>query len=215
MTDANKPLVVQITRGLAPAASIAHVVAACAQRGLAYELLSGRPAAVAKQEAAQMAVDRECDLLLAEDDILADGVLWERMLAADGADVRVASAVMGNGEINCWYVGQRLAYSGTVFLRASLSALRAIGSPWFQPRELAFTGADGGRWQDLGPNAEGKHSDIWFFFRCWECGLRPQVVGQVTHIVQQDLYYAAGKLSQPSNLKALGLVSGGRVRSLN
>jgi hypothetical protein len=178
-----KWLVCQITRGMAPAVSIAATVQACAMRRLDYRLIAGKPAAAAKQQAAQMAFDAGCGLLLCEDDFLADSEVWDAMLATAPAGVSVCSALMRNGQLNSFFLGSRLVLSGSVFLAVGHDALTAMGAPWFEARDLHFDVADGGKWTDMGPNARGERSDVFFFSRCWACGIEPVVAGFVTHLI--------------------------------
>ena len=171
---------VQITRGLAPALSIASTVSACARRKIDYKLIVGVPAAEAKQQAAQTAFEAGQDLLLVEDDILANDEIWNKVTQND-SDVMLGSCLMKNGELNVWFHGPRVVYSGTVFLKVPWAVLGKIGDPWFLPRDLGFTSDDGGVWWDKGPNDEGKHSDTWFYYRCWQENIHPIVAGFVLH----------------------------------
>jgi hypothetical protein len=197
--------VFQITRGVAPAKSIATVCFAVTKHQLPYTLLDGMTAADAKQEAARRCWEAGEDLLLVEDDVMPFPQHWERVLAQRNK-VQLCSARMSNGELNCWFVSDgnrdRLVYSGTVFLYVPWAALDTIGAPWFSPHNLEFCMDGGGQWVDHGPNARGEHSDVWFFYRCWQCGIEPRVIGNVVHIVQGN---GERDLSRPSGLKALGV----------
>ena len=205
MTEQRDILVAQISRGLSPAISISATIAACTQRGLNYKLIVGKPAPEAKNEAAQAAWESNRDLILCEDDFLAESKVWDAA-TADTDQVLVGSALMRNGEINVWFLGERLVYSGTVFVKIPWTALDAIGDPWFSPRDLNFNGQDGGEWRDDGPNADGFHSDTWFYYRCWTEGIEPKVCGFVTHLIHPG-NNALRQLNQPDQIKPLGLMN--------
>ena len=208
MAEKRDILCVQICRGMAPAVAIAATVAACASRKIGYKLITGRPAPEAKQEAAQMAYDAGKDLILCEDDFLAESEIWEQAIAG-GEEVLVASAIMRNGELNVWYHGPRLVYSGTVFVVIPWTALDRIGSPWFQGRNLSF---EHGAWMDMGPNDKGHHSDTWFYHRCWVEDVPTRVMGFVTHLMT-PANKSLTKLNTPDEIKPLGMMSCKKVVS--
>lgn len=193
----------QITRGMAPAISVASVVTQCMKRGLCYELISGKPAAVAKNTAAQMAVERDMDLLLVEDDIIAKDSIWDA--ACDQSEARppivIGTCLMKNGMLNTWFAEDRVLYSGTVFLRVRLSALHAIGAPWFECHDLTFVD---NKWTDLGKRDHGMHSDAWFYYRAWMANLPVTVAGFVLHILHE---YNTNRceLVTPNQLRVMGL----------
>lgn len=205
MAEKRDILVVQISRGLSPALSIAATLTACTDRKLAYKLIVGKTAPEAKNEAAQTAWDSGRDLILCEDDFLAESKVWDAA-TGDSRDVLVGSALMRNGEINVWFLEDRLVYSGTVFVKIPWEALDKIGAPWFAPRDLMFNGQNGGEWSDEGPNADGFHSDTWFYYRCWMEDIRPKVCGFVTHLIH-PLNNALRQLNQPDQIKPLGMMN--------
>jgi hypothetical protein len=208
MASNDQPLIVQISRGMAPAASIAHAVDASHTFRAPYELISGKPAAEAKNAAARMAFDRGLDLLLIEDDIIATPEMWRTVLGPDRRqmNVAVASALMRNGQLNTWFHGLRLCYSGTVFLFASHAVLAQVGDPWFAPRNLWFSDANGGEWIDSGPNANGLHSDVWFFYRLWQEGVEAEILGSVVHLIH-EYNNTNPRLAEPSMIHPLGIVT--------
>jgi len=195
----------QISRGLSPAVSIAATVAAATNRGFKYRLITGKPAAEAKNSAAREAFEAQRDLLLVEDDVLVPTELWDKA-ARNCTDVMVGSAIMRNGELNCWYLDDRLVYSGTVWLRVPWLALFKIGDPWFAPRDLEFNGENGGEWIDKGENADGQNSDCWFYYRCWQEGIRATVAGFVTHLIT-PLTSRGRSMNQPIEIKPLGMMN--------
>ena len=197
---------VQFTRGMAPAIAIAATMTACVKHGINYKLITGKPAPEAKNEAAELAHSTGRNLILCEDDFLAESFIWDRAVSNDDEQVLVGSALMRNGELNCWFEGERLVYSGTVFVVIPWVALDAIGAPWFVGRDLMFTGEDGGKWEDKGPNHDGLHSDTWFYYRCWESGIRPIVAGFVTHLSHPQ-NNVLRKLNAPDEIKPLGMMN--------
>tara|TARA_R110000851_G_scaffold38116_3_gene98006 strand:- start:743 stop:1366 length:624 start_codon:yes stop_codon:yes gene_type:complete len=200
--EQRKTLCVQISRGIAPAVAIASTVGACTRHGIDYHLITGKSAADAKNEAAKMAYESGRHLVLCEDDFLAESELWARF-AKDHSNTFATSALMRNGQINVLYHGDRLVLSGTVCLKVPWEHLELIGSPWFSAHNLSF---DEGEWTDNGPNIGGFHSDTWFFYRCWTCGIIPEVAGFVTHLI----HAANNKLSalnNPDDIKPLGMMS--------
>lgn len=195
----------QISRGMAPAIAISSTMAACINHKLDYQLITGMTAPDAKNKAARLAYESKRDLLLCEDDFLAETEIWQR--ATNGTrETWVGSALMRNGEINVWFQGERLVYSGTVFLKVPWEHLDKIKDPWFQPRDLMFTGEAGGEWRDDGPNADGLHSDTWFYYRCWQEGITPKVVGFVTHLSHPG-NNVLRRLNQPDEIKPLGMMN--------
>jgi hypothetical protein len=197
---------VQFTRGMAPAIAIAATVTACVKRGIEYKLITGKPAPDAKNEAAAFAHSTGRNLILCEDDFLAEPEMWEKAVNNDSEQVLVGSALMRNGELNCWFQGERLVYSGTVFVVIPWVALDAIGAPWFLARDLEFSGAGDGSWKDCGPNDDGHHSDTWLYYRCWESGIKPIVAGFVTHL-SHPFNNAMRQLNIPNDIKPLGMMN--------
>ena len=209
MTDAKQIQCCMITRGMAPAVSVASVVSQVCKRRIPFQIISGRPAVDAKTQAAEIAMEAGRDLLLVEDDIIADDAVWEAVLEHDG--VAVASALLRDGTLNTVFYGGRVLYSGTVFLRVPLPALQALGPPWFVSRQLVFAAEGEGHWRDEGPGEHGWYSDCFFYHRCWEANIPVTVVGHVTHMIH-PLNATPHVLSEPDVINPLGLVTGQRVK---
>lgn len=210
MSDPRKIKIFQISRGMAPAASIAHVVDAAHRYRMGYEQVNGRPAAEAKQIAAKKAFEEGADLILCEDDIIAPESAWgavaNRNVPQD--EVSICTALMRNGVLNTWFTGTRVAYSGTVWLYAPwpvLDILSRNSEPWFQPRNLLFDDAKGA-FEDHGHNPDGLHSDVWFYHRCWQCDVRVRVLGSVTHLIH-EYNNVRPTLTTPSVINPLGIVT--------
>lgn len=200
--SARKILCVQISRGLAPAVTVANTVAAAMMNEMPYKLIAGRTAVDAKQEAALAAIEQGADLLLVEDDVMPDRGAWDAVIE-NKTDVMVATAIMRNGMLNTWFHGDRVLYSGTVFLKIPLPVLERIGDPWFACHDLEFN-ANRGEWRDKGPNADGQSSDVWFFRRCWELGIPVLVAGFAVHYLHQGNALGSD-LKTPSDVRPMGM----------
>ena len=199
---------VQITRGMAPAVSVASTVGACARHKIEYKLIAGKPAHEAKNDAARLAYDKGADLLLVEDDILVGDAIWRKVVEND-SDVMLATALMKNGELNTWFQGERVVYSGTVFLKVPHAVLARMGDPWFAPRDLYFNGSTG-EWCDKGENEHGLHSDTWFYYRCWALGVLPIVAGFAVHLLHPDNWQKCD-LVNPHSIRPLGMMDCAKV----
>ena len=199
-----KTIIVQISRGVSPAVAIAATVAKAAALGADYHLITGKTAPEAKQEAARIAYDSGRHLILCEDDFIAEDETWERMMTDKGV-VLATTALMRNGQLNALYHGPRLVLSGTVMLGVPFEVLDKMGAPWFEARNLEFDTEGEGCWVDHGLNADGMHSDTYFFYQCWELGIAPVVCGFVTHLIH-SFNNAWAPLNNPHDIKPLGMM---------
>lgn len=162
-------VVVQISRGVAPAACIVGAVQAAARYGARYFLVAGLPAADAKNAAVQIACDYRASLVLVEDDMIATPPIWERALLGDPPHVMVAGAPCRNGEYNIWTDKRgRIVYAGSVFLRIPRTVIEALShKPLFEP--WVFRPEPGLPHPDhvtpVAPCRQGTGSDVYFWWR--------------------------------------------------
>lgn len=177
-------VVVQITRGVCPARSIADASKQARAADAHYVLVEGMPAPDAKRRAAYIALDLGYDLILCEDDFVASNDQWITAVTA-GDQVCVGSAIMRNGKVNTRYTPSgRVLYSGTVFVRVPIDVLRRLAAkgplfvPWiYNPSD------DGESLIAQMPNPEPWGSDVHFWASVNELDPRPTIVdlGLVTH----------------------------------
>jgi hypothetical protein len=193
-----------ITRGMSPAVCTAHVVDVAHRRRTPYKLIVGRPAVDAKLEAVEWSLKNEQDLLLVEDDITADYSIWAKALEPHD-EIGIGTALMRSGELNTWFSGERVAYSGTVFLKIPYDILAALPRPCFQCRRMFF--CDSTRnFIDAGERDDGCGSDTFFWSLVWEAQHAVRVFGSVTHHIH-EFNNTEPRLSEPSVIKPLGIVS--------
>lgn len=178
-------VVVQISRGMAPAESIAAAVEQAYRRGAQYTLVSGKPAAEAKTAAIEVALAASADLVLVEDDVLADDGIWEAAIAGSAA-VGYCEATCRDGRSNTYRRPTgRFVASGTVLVRLSLSVLIRLRD---EANALPLEGWEFARHgDDLVPvvrDAFGRGSDMWLWYNvAQKLGYDPVRLGKVTSIM--------------------------------
>jgi hypothetical protein len=160
--------VVQISRGVCPARSIAEACCRARELGWGYSLITGMAAADAKEAAAKVADRDGTGLLLIEDDIVASAEVWKQV-AASTAPVAFAPTVMHNHR---WNVKSRsdgsVLYSGTVFVRLTRGTLDALERPLFAHGSF---GIEDDRLWNRGPGMKGRGSDVHMWWRIQEAGI--------------------------------------------
>ena len=177
-----RPLIVQISRGMAPAKCIAE---AAVWGGTDYRLVAGMTAPAAKNEAVRLALESRRSLLLVEDDVLATADQWMTALYEHPDAVVMASAICRNGTINTVRDDEGgVLYSGSSFLRIPLPVLQAMTAQFwllFAPWDFI---TDNGELQGVGPNGSGYGSDVYFWWRLKQLKPPAEVieVGMVTEI---------------------------------
>ena len=169
--------VCQITRGMAAAISIADAVRRTATRSGKYELISGRPGAEAKNRAVELALGYGENLLLIEDDVLAEPALWDAAFNLDPAAVAFAPAPCRSGEWNTvrnTKTGEVL-FSGSVFLVIGLDVLRRMIeiAPLFEAYFFTNCGSSLTR---RDPHPLGRASDVNFWWRLDQLSPKPRVI---------------------------------------
>lgn len=178
-------LVCQITRGVCPAQAIVDAVEMTFElgEGAEYHLISGLPLVEAKNQAVSKAREIEADLIMIEDDILADRGIWERILTP-AHTVRIASTRCRNGILNVKYDARGDVLSaGNVMIAIPLAVLERLPKPVFVANSYGLSN-DGSLFL-RGPNAQGRGSDTHFFYQLAQLDPRPrvEVVGEVTHLM--------------------------------
>lgn len=139
LTTAVNQIVIQISRGLAPARCIANAAYTCGKvPHVEYRLIDCKPAAEAKEEAARIALELGVDLVLIEDDMMPAPEIWAQVFQSHRQDtVLYAETPCRNGERNV-YRNKRgeFTYSGTVLVKVPLAVLRRLAHrPIFEPWE--------------------------------------------------------------------------------
>ena len=203
--------IVVITRGMAPAVTIAHVVDMAHRYRAPYKLICGLPAVDAKNAAVQWAIDAGYDLLLVEDDIAADAEVWEKAMRSHSRsstdnDIGVATCLLRNGELNTWFHGDRFCFSGSVFMRIPLEKMKHLRSSGllFVPMRMEFSDEEE-QFKSSEMNSDGTGSDVYFWSRVWGEGWRVEVYGAVTHFIH-EFNNTHPRLSEPNLIKPLGVV---------
>lgn len=184
--DGINTLIVQISRGMAPAISIAESQRAAREYSANYQLVWGKPAAEAKTDAIEMAITNAEDLVLVEDDVLATPAIWQAAICGPES-VAYCDAICRDGRTNTGRRadGQFIA-TGTVLVRLALPVLirlrKETGALPLEAWEFHKDPATGG----LVPTARdplGRGSDIWLWYHITKLGYEPQCLGKVTTIL--------------------------------
>jgi len=197
-------IVVQITRGLAPAQAIADAAVAAMQHGLPYQLVSGHVAVEAKNMAARLALDAQLGLVLCEDDVLARPEQWHDILTDTTGAVLFADALCQNATPNTQYnsTGEFL-YTGTILAYAPREVLEAAAAhgPLFVASDWT---PDGDDLHMVGTNHLGWGSDVYFWQRIRRVMPRPAIrsIGQVGHIMH-PLNSGRHDLAAPTQMTVL------------
>jgi catechol 2,3-dioxygenase-like lactoylglutathione lyase family enzyme len=178
-------LVVQISRGLAPVASIVAAVQEAERSGWRYEAVCGLPLVAAKNAAAELALDRGEDLLLLEDDVQAPPEVWQAVAALEKTEV-VAYArarVRGGGENVYTAPDGTFLYTGNIFCYIPIGILRRLPRPIFAARKWQPT-EDYIDTSDRGAQSNGIGSDTGFWHAIRHLDPPPviQELGKVGHL---------------------------------
>lgn len=178
-------LLVQITRGVAPAQAIVDATQAAARHGLPYRLVAALPAVEAKTLAAQLALEAGGGLVLCEDDIVATPEQWAAVLTDTTGAVLYADAKCRDNTLNTKHKPNgEFLYTGTVLVSVPAPILRALAD-----KGPLFVASD---WQDcdgdlhmVGTNHLGWGSDVYFWQQVRRLVPRPAIrsVGKVGHIM--------------------------------
>ncbi len=175
-------VVCQITRGLAPARSIADACMFARRYKCEYFLIHGFDAASAKNQAAEIALEHGADLILCEDDIYDPH--YNVLHSAYMCDcIGYADATCQNGQPNTVFndSGQFL-YSGNIILKIPHTHLTNLPRPLFQARQVVIKD---GRLKALGDMPNKSHSDVYFWYLVQEYlqGVPVRCLGKVGHIL--------------------------------
>lgn len=169
--------VVQISRGMAPAQSVAIIASFAADRSCPYSLVTGLTCAEAKNAAVEIADEEGNGLLLVEDDICTAN-LAALFAPQDGNRVRILSATCRNGDHNTIYDSNgQVLYSGTVAVYIPRAVLDQLPRPVFEA--VDYTRID----DELAPiskNGIGHHSDVHLYVQLRKLGVPVDVVGHAT-----------------------------------
>lgn len=170
MSDSTSPrayephVVVQVTRGLAPARAIVGATSAAIGLGMHYELVEGMCAIAAKNRAVEIADARGSALLFVEDDALLVLEDWASMIAAP--DIAVVQSWMRDGNSN---VTKRrdgsVAYAGTVVLKVSRAVLDALPRPVFVSGQYGWDAVIEEIHQIVERPAVSRGGDVSFFWQ--------------------------------------------------
>lgn len=155
-----KVLTVQLSRGLALAVSIAQVFRLGVVYGFSYELVAGLNLVEAQNRAVESALDRSCNLLLCEDDILPTPIHFDEIKKYPQS-VQYAPARMRNGEMNVFRHDGKLLYTGACFLYVPLKVLQKLSRPVFQAKDVVWENGIG---RVLGDDKVGYGSDAYFWW---------------------------------------------------
>lgn len=177
------PLLVQITRGLAPAPAIASAVLGAQRHGWGYELVAGLPAVDAKNEAVRLAYAAGADLVLVEDDVIAPWAIWPT--ASDA--IYAADAICRGGETNTVRdVAGGVIYTGTCFIRIPRWAMERMGypsQPLFRSGKFLRTA------HDLEPDPtrppDGTRSDMHLCWLAARHGVPMRIFGTAAHLLHE------------------------------
>lgn len=175
-------LIVQITRGLAPAEAIAG---AARQLDAVYELISGKPLVEAKNAATNLALSMHMDMVFIEDDIVAGIEVWDaaRICLKDEAVGYARGRIRGNQEsVYCNPVGEFL-YAWTGFVAIPLCVLECLPRPLFEARRWSPDRDE----MDLSPrglqdNGVGSDTGFWWHVRHLEPAPEIRELGRVRHL---------------------------------
>jgi hypothetical protein len=178
-------LVVQISRGRAPAHAIASAARGAGAWDWPYRLVAGLPAVDAKNEAVRLAYEEHTALLLIEDDVL---VPWDEWPTRDDA-IYAADVHCRGGTLNTVRDNQGdVLYTGTCFVRVPWWALDAMGAaraPLFQPWVFQYD-SHAGTLTKIEPSLDGLHSDVYFYWLARKCGVSVQIFGAGSHLLHAD-----------------------------
>ena len=176
-------IVTQVTRGLAPARSIANVVETCYSMGIDYWLIEGLSMVDGHNRCVEISDEAGDDVLMLQDDV----IVTEHHLGAArfAPGIAYAPCNLKNGYTNTVYRkdGSTL-YSGLPFLFLPRHVRQRLEPKVFDTgehvidkpsREIIYKG----------PSEEGKHADVWFWCKFNELDPRPDVLElpPVTHII--------------------------------
>ena len=179
-------ILVQISRGVAPAQAVADTVQAAHGYGVPYHLVAGKPAVEAKIAAAHLALTEGVGLVLCEDDLVATPPQWEQILTDRTGDVLFADAKCRDQSLNTKRNGNgEFLYTGTVAVYVPGPSLRALAAkgPLFVASDWQDDGA--GSLHMIGTNPLGWGSDVFFWQQVRAYRPAPVVrsIGQVGHIM--------------------------------
>lgn len=169
---AAEPLVVQVTRGLAPALAIASCVLGAVEHGWPYEQLSGLGLADALTLALERASRLERDLLLVEDDIIVPWSDWPRGRPGIVEAVEALCPQTGQSNVTRRRDGG-VVWVGTCMMRLPWAVCGAVGRifamrlRWDPVAEVLMPG----------PAApDGSGTDVYLCHRLGELGVPIEIV---------------------------------------
>lgn len=201
-------MVCQISRGVAPAVSIAEAVQHSYGLGAWYRLVAGMTCAEAKNHAVGLAMDAGYDLLLVEDDVLVPDSCWFEA-GRQLPDVMTCVTVNRDGSEMGRYHSKfktELLYTGTQFVKLPLVILRRLleDGPIFQPLEHSFSDGHGGELYVIGPSPKGTGSDTHLWYRLRRLNPRPtiRVIGRCQWLL--NVMNETHNLRNPVPLKVMG-----------
>lgn len=160
-----------------------HVCDMCDMIDARLFVISGKRLIEAKNTATDGALDLEEDLLIVEDDVIADFSIWEAV-RDDTPDVLYADTVERWGRINVRYNKKGdLLWTGNVFTRVPFSVLSRLERPIFRSWNFVMA-ADGSQLIDRGEANHGNHSDAFFWWSLQKLDPPPVIrnIGRVDHI---------------------------------
>jgi len=176
-----------LSRGIGPLAPTIEAMQQAFRHGWGFEAILGKKLVDAKNHAVHIAIDRNQDLLLMEDDIHVPGRTWVSFRATLGVSdaILVAETKTRTGRSNIWTGPEsgRFLFSGSHFVRIPVDVLKRLKQPIFRSWNFART-IDGEDMIDRGPAKHGNHSDVFFWFHAMKLEPKPQVaiVGECDHL---------------------------------
>ena len=171
---------VQITRGIAPARSIKNITDLCRDNRIDHILVEGLPAYQAKNRAVEIARSSGSDLLLCEDDVLANHAHFTIMQMT--TCLAFAPAKLKSGVRNTQYRKDgSLWYTGTIFCKIPRRFLDGLE---FRPAVYERHG-----WEEWykGESADGRGSDVHFWIEIRKRYPTEQILElpEVEHIIHE------------------------------
>jgi len=177
-------IVCLISRGIAPVESILEMQEYIRLYNLTFSPVLRRPLVDAKNEAVRYALLRGADLLLIEDDIIADAAIWDRMIIDDDpGKILTVEARCNGGAMNTQRNGSgEFVFTGTCFMRVPCAILGRLPQPVFEARN--YHADRNGKLLLGGPNVRHAHSDVYFWYQVAQLDPRPEIgiIGEARHI---------------------------------
>jgi hypothetical protein len=177
--------VCQISRGIAPVECMIEASDMAELFGAEYLPIWGKPLVEAKNKAVEYAMQSQADLLLVEDDILADVWIWEAALSCeDNGDILIATTRNRDGTPNTKKSPKgKFLYTGNIFTLIPHDVLCKLDIPIF--RAWNFSQSDDGEILIMkDENKHGQHSDVYFWYKVMQLDPPPVIrtIGEVSHV---------------------------------